>query len=396
MSLILDETIVAVKKEVTEGVYLAPASATDGFFVPIRGKVDIDTMRELVKRDILVASLSAAQPIKGIRSGAAKFSAELRGGSLEGAEPDFNPMIEGIFGSVRQVSSEIVTGTSNTSTILQIGDGDIASLPVGSIFVVKKAGAHHLCVVTANDPTGGSANVTVSPTIPYTPADHVVLSKFTNYAPVNHGHPTMSASVYWGNGVLEKAFGLRTADMVLSNFKTGKLPSLDFVLEGLGYGMAAATSSPYTPTYSSIIPGVALDAKIYQGGTEILVDDLALSMTQPLAWLTATGNSNGRFAGRAAGKRDVKGSFAPYLDTDISNFTAFDTTSQFSIFARLYAPSSVAGEYQMGSVVGVWMPRCIFVTKKVTDASGVLTDKLEFMATGDVNGDKPEIYMGFI
>lgn len=397
MSLILDETIVAVKKETTEGVYVAPASATDGYIVPMRGKVEIQPMRELLKRDILAKSLSAAQPIKGMRNGSAKFGVELRGGSAEGAAPDFGPMLESLFGSTRSRATRITTRSGvNTTTTLLIEDADIADLTVGSIFVILKAGAHHLCAVTARVTTGGSASVTFTPAAPYTPASGVALSKFTMYEPVNHGHPSLSASVYWGDGALEYAYGLRTAEMSLQNFKTGQLPSLEFTLDGMGYGMTAASSAPQTPTYSSTIPGVALDAKVYQAGTEVLIDNLDLSIAQPLAWLTATGNSSGRFAGRAGGKREVKGGFSPYLDTDIANYGLFDASTQFSVFARLYAPSATAGEFQLGSVVGIWMPRCIFVSKKVTDQNGVLVDKLEIQATGDVNGDKPEIYMGFI
>lgn len=394
--LILDDSSFAVKAESSEGVYAPPTSGTDGYLEVIKGSVEIQPARALVERNVLSATLSKHIPRLGMRSVTGKVGVEMKGSGVEGTAPDYSLLLESLFGSKRSYTTAAVTRNAvMTSTQLAIEDADIASFNIGDIIIIKKSAAYHSCAVVSKTSGAGSATLTITPAAPFTPVYPVALSKFTTYVPADSGHKPFSLSAYWGDGFLEKAIGNYCAGMTLQNFKTGMIPSLEFKLEGMSYGRTAATSTPYTPSFSAALPAVALSASIYQGGTEILVDDISLSFDQVVQFLTATGNANGRFAGRISGKRTIKGSFAPYSDTSLGNFTNFDTRATFSMFLRLFNPSSTDGNYDLGSHVGIYMPNCILTTDKIVDQNGVLVEKVDFMATGGAVGALSEIFMGF-
>ncbi len=394
--LILDDSSFAVKAETSEGTYIAPTSGSDGFLEVIKGSVDIQPMRALVERNVLSSTLSKHIPRLGMRSVTGKLGVELKGSGVEGTAPDYSLLLESMFGTKRAYTTAAVTRNAvMTSTTLAIEDADIASLNIGDIIVIKKTGAYHSAAIVSKVSTAGSAVVTFTPAAGFTPVYPVAISKFTTYVPADSGHKPFSLSAYWGDGFLEASIGNYVAGMTLQNFKTGQIPSLEFKLDGMSYSRTAATSAPYAASFSSALPAVALGASIYQAGTEILVDDIALSFEQAISFLQATGNVNGRFAGRVGGKRTVKGSFAPYSDTTLGNFTNFDTRATFSMFLRLFNPSATAGQYDLGSHVGIYMPNCILTTDKIADANGVLVEKVEFMATGGPVGALSEIFMGF-
>ena len=172
-------------------------------------------------------------------------------------------------------------------------------------------------------------------------------------------------------------------DLSLENFTTGQIASLNFSHTGLSYSHTASTAAPFTPIFDTELPPLALDADIYQDDTVICINELGLSIEQPIAFLKGTCDINGNFAGRASDKRTVTGSFAPYSDdASVQNFTDFDTTAPFALFARMYNPSGVAGEFADGSIVGIYMPNVVLTTAKFDNLDGVLRDALEFRATG--------------
>ena len=396
-TLIIDDTTVAVKAESTEGTYAPPTGATDGYVEALKG-VEMNPSRALVERNIMARGLAKATPRLSIKAGAAKIGVELKGSGTEGSAPDYAPTLEALFGTVRTVATTTTTKASgNTASSLKIEDADITKFTLGDIFVVKETGNYHIAAVGAITGGAGTWAITPTPICPFTPSNSVVISKSKTYVVADSGHPSLSIHTYWGDGFLEKMAGCRPSSMTLGNFKTGQIPTLEFNYEAMKYDRTASTAPGYTPTYSAALPAVALDAKVYQDGTEISVDEVSITWEQVIGFLTATGDSNGRTAGRVSGKRNIRGSFAPYAANDsIANFTAFNTLNDFSLFLRIFNPSSVSGEFELGSVIGIWLPSCILTSNKVADQEGVVVERLEFMATGGTTGASKEIYMGFI
>ena len=89
--------------------------------------------------------------------------------------------------------------------------------------------------------------------------------------------------------------------------------------------------------------------------------------------------------------------FNPYKDdTTVDFFTQFDQNQSFSLTVFVANDSSVAGEYELGSVVGMYFPNCILTEKVVGDQDGILIENLTFSANRGEDGASEEIFMGFV
>lgn len=389
-------SIIGVEVESTEGTYAAPSAATS-YVQPLADGFELTPAREKIDRAILTSSIGRATPRLGIKSVQASLPVEFRASGVEGADVDFTALLKGALGATRAIATTTTTKASgNTATLLQIEDADISKFAVGDIIVVKQTGAHHVCAVTAVASGAGVAALTVTPAHPSGDhTDSVVISKSTMYYTANTAHPALSLSYYWANEVLQKATGCKVASMSIDNFATGQVASFNFGLEGLGYD-ESNTAAPHTPSYDSGIPPVILGATVYRDGTAIDINQFSLSLSNSLSFLTATANENGRSASRVT-TREITGSINPYKDdTATTNHDAFDAGTEFSLFIKAFNPSSTAGEVTMGSVIGIYLPKCIAVETKVADQDGILTDEISFQAVRGSAGTTEEMYLGFI
>lgn len=396
IGLIKNLTVVGLAEESTEGTYVAPAASTD-YIQPLADGFEIAPSRETLNRDILDSSIGMSTPRLGMKSVSSQLPVEFRASGTEGAATDFDLLLKGALGATRAISSTTTTKASgNTATVLQIEDADISKFNVGDIIVTKGTGAHHVCAVTAKTTGTGTATLTVSPAHPDGDhADSVVISKSKMYYTANTGHPALSVSMYHGNTVVQKAIGCKVTSMSLDNFTTGQLASLSFALEGLDFSEVDG-AAPHTPSFDSGLPPVILSACAFVDGTEIQINTFGLSLTNTLAFQTNTCNANGKASSRVV-SREISGTINPYKDdTSVANYTNWVSGTEFALFIRAYIPSSTAGEITMGSVVGIYLPKCFTTELKVGDQEGILTDEITFKATRGTTGSTEEMYLGLI
>jgi hypothetical protein len=180
-------TIVAVNVESTEGTYVAPAGASDGYIQPLQDGFEFTPSKESIQRNILTSSIGKVSPRVGMKSVAVTLPVEFRASGTEGTAPDFDILLKGAMGDSRSIASNITTKNSgNTGSVLQIEDGDIASLSVGDIIVVKETAGHHPCAITAKTTGTGTATITILPAkASGSFSNSVVLSKSKTYFPAN-------------------------------------------------------------------------------------------------------------------------------------------------------------------------------------------------------------------
>jgi hypothetical protein len=389
-------SVIGIEEEVTEGTYLAPQAATS-YLQPLDSGFELTPAREKIDRSILTNSIGRPTPRLGIKSVQAALPVEFRASGTEGADVDAAPLLHGALGARRSISTNTTTkNAGNTGSVLQIQDVDISKFNVGDVILVKEAGAHHVCAVTTVDATGGAANISILPAKPSGSfSNSVIISKSTVYYTANSGHPSLSLSYYWGNTILQKGSGCKVSSMALDNFSTGQVASLKFGLEGLGYGEADG-AAPHTPSYDSGLPPIILGATVYRDGVSIDINQFGLSLANSLSFLTATSNANGRSGSRVV-SRTITGSLNPFKDDTTTTYhDAFNAGTEFSLFIKAFNPSAVAGEYTMGSVVGIYLPKCIATEDKVADLNGILTEAISFQAVRGSNGATEEMYMGLI
>jgi hypothetical protein len=185
--------------------------------------------------------------------------------------------------------------------------------------------------------------------------------------------------------------------MALESFTTGKIATMKFGYEGLSFDEIAQVS-PYTPSYDNALPPVVLSATVYLAGVAVNVMSVAVSIDQPLSFLEATGNANGRFSGRASGERKITGTIAPYKDdTSVTNFTNWKNNTDVSILLTCaLQDSAAAGQFVLGNCWALYLPQVRIVEKSVVNQSGALQDSMTFEAHGGNAGQTPEIALGII
>lgn len=384
---------VAIMSEVTEGVYVAPASGAD--FIQTLDGIECNPVKETVERSVLSASIGKVTPRAGLDSVEASLPVELKANGTEGAAPEAGLLYQAALGATRAIATQTTTkNAGNTGSVLQIQDADISKFNQYDIIVVLESGAHHACYVSAVDTTLGAANITVSPAKPSgTFSNSVVISKSKMYYTANSGHPTVSVSVYWAGEILQKAIGCRVASLNLSNFTTGQIANWDISLQGLTFDRTN-TATPFTPSYDSALPPIVVsNACVYQNGTALKLNSLSVSVSNTVSFVEEI------CAGRTSSKvteRTVTGSMDPYMDdTSLTQWNFFDASTGYTIFAFAANPSGVAGEYELGSVCGIVLPYCTTTAMPTADLDGLLQDSVEFSATRNT-GSTEEIYLGFI
>lgn len=392
--LIKQNTIIGIKEESTEGTYAPPAAATD-YMTPLEDGFEWNPAREVIDRGLLNASPGKETPRLGIKSVTGALPAEFRASGTEGGDVDHGLLLKGALGAKRSGVTKTST-TANTSTQINLTDGDGANFAVGDIVVIKRAGMHEARPITAVSTTPGSNSITLAFALANgAPPDGTVVSAFTTYYTAAIGHPPLSLSYYYANEIRAAAIGSKVNSMSLDNWQTGQVASLNFGFEGLTFTQVDG-AAPHTPTYDTGIPPIILSACVYRNGVAIDINAMGLSLANTLGFITSTCSPNGRTKSRVT-EREITGNINPYKDdTSVAYFDDWVAGTEFSLFAVAYNPSSTTGEFTMGSVVGLWLPQCFTTEYGVGDVESILTDDLSFRATRGAQGTSEEMYLGLI
>lgn len=394
--IIRKNTVIGIEEEVTEGTWLAPTGATS-YVQPLVDGFDMTPAREVIDRGLLTSSPGKETPRMGIKSVTATLPVELRASGTEGAAPDFEPLLKSALGATRNYASQITSTTGHSSTVINLSNGDAANFAVGDCVVILEDDAHEMRPISAVSTTVDSNSIT----FPFAldngaPSDSVKIAKFITYYTAATGHPSLALSYYWGNEVRQAASGCKVNSMSIDNYTVGQVASLNFGLEGLTYEAEADGAAPHTPTFDSGVPPVLLSACIFRAGTSIPVNTFSLSLANTLAFQTSLCDAEGRISARVD-QREITGSINPYKDdTATTYFTNWDAGTEFSLFAYAYNPSSTTGEFDLGSVVGIWLPQCITTEFQTQDLEGLLVDQMSFRATRGSDGSSEEMYMSLV
>lgn len=391
-----NNSVIAAVEESTEGTQADPASATDGYIQPLKDGFELTPTRENIERTILTNSVGVVQPRSGTKASNGSLPVEYRASGTEGGDVDYAILLESALGAKRNSSGRVTTkAAGNTAQVLQIEDADIGEFAVGDIVVVLEAGAHFHSPITAVDTTGGAANITLLRTATAPFSASVQIAIFQSYLTANSGHPSFSTHFWYGNEKRLVALGSKINSMSLESFETGQVASLNFGIDALTYADMDDAAAPHTPTYDTGLPPVILNACLFQDGTQLDVNQFGVTLSNTLGFISSTCSSNGRTNSRVT-ERTLTGSFNPYMDdTSTDQFDKFNLNTSYSIFVSAYTPSTTAGEFELGSVVGLYLPNVVTTEFAQGDLDGILTDEVTYQATRGSAGDEEEIYISF-
>ena len=379
---IKENTKIAVKEEVTEGTYIAPAAAD---FVEAKSdNVSINQTQELLEQSLLGSGLTKKKSQLGLTAVEASLTAMLKASGTEGADPEWGILCESALGGKRS-SATLTSDSSGENTTTDIHLPDTSSIKKHDIVMAKVAGDYHISPVASVDSDKIVLEIANDTAFP----DSVQIAAFTTYTPANSGHPSFSVTKYVEDAVKETAWGCKTKTLSVSNFITGQNAEIAFTAEGLD-GNTELEAPAVTPTYDSAETPVILKACIYKDGAEIDVNEFTLNIENTLSFITTTceGKKSSRVVSRA-----VSGTINPYKqDNSIAEFTNFKNNDTFSLFVQCHNPTSTDGEKE--EVIGFWLPKCQITEMAEADQEGNLTNAITFQAVGD--SDNGEVFITVI
>ena len=386
IGLIKGNSSVFIKEELTEGTYIAPASATDALEVLADG-IGFEYTRDEIERNTLSSTVEVEASRVGLPQVKGTIPTEYKASSTVGSAPRNDVLFKSLLGGKHSLAVQVVSLTGHTTTKIYIDTPDLALFKKGQVVKVLSAGAHAVRPIKAI----GVDHIELAVALDSAPADGVVIEKATTYYH-QEGAPTFSATHYLGGKIAEKVAGLRALSMSLDSWETAKTPSLSFSVEGLSLLREVATPA-FTPDFSAdALPPVLLGACIYVNGVKVPYSKFSLSLENTKSELLSVCSPQGKLGSRFT-EFKVTGSINPYMeDDDTDRFNLFNLNEDVSIFGYAYTPTSVTGEFK--EAVCFYLPQVKITSMPTADEDQVLTDDIQFKAYRKEGGDT--IFLSFI
>ena len=368
MALITKEfSKVALKEESTEGVYAAPANSD--FIQLTEDGIELNKTRESLERNLMTGDRLTKKVRLSNRDVEASFSVELTSGAAEGDKPAYSEVIESFGFKNEGLASEDTLLTGSTTSVLKVADASIYKK--NDVIKIKAAGAHHISPISAVNTTTDELTLLIP--CSSAPASGVVIAKSTLYRLDKTINKSLSLTrIFEGDEVEERATGLRTQSIALSNFTVGQIPLLEFSLMGLKF-TDILNSSSFVPSYDDVTPPYVHLACMYKNASKIDVSEIGLSMEQSVSKIKTTCAENGSIGSRAVGKYNISATFNPYKEQDDLGFVLDDST--YSLFWSIFNPTNEAGtEHQ--NAIAIFLPRVKTTASSIADVDGIHTDSV--------------------
>jgi hypothetical protein len=223
-------SVLAIKKEVTEGVPVKPAAATD--YVALQDDFSMAPNVNTLENAELRGSIGAAKAILGAEAPSASLSCYLRASGVEGQEPNYGLVLEASLGAKTVASTEYDTIAGSTVSALKVGAGEGAQFERGQAVLIKDSTNGYR--IRAVDSVSGDDLALSFQTPVATPAA-VNLGKCVLYKPANENHPTLTMWHYLGNGgAVQMMAGSRVTSASI-DITAGDLINASYSLEGVGF-----------------------------------------------------------------------------------------------------------------------------------------------------------------
>lgn len=222
-------SLMAVTAEVTAGTYVAPTLGTQ--FIAMQEGFSLTPNFEVLENAEIRAGIGVAQPIQGLEQPQGNLDHYVRHSGVEGQAPNYALLLKSLLGAQTTNSTQrVTTGTSSTVSLINLSAGG-SDFARGFAVMVKNATYEIRPVhsVSGNDLTLGF-NLNVAPN-----SAGIGMGKCVNFSPANTGHPTLSLTLYRGNGgAIEVLTGARISSATF-RLQAGQLINASYAFQGVKY-----------------------------------------------------------------------------------------------------------------------------------------------------------------
>jgi hypothetical protein len=223
-------SVLAIKKETTEGTPAKPSAASD--YVALQDDFAMEGGFNLLENAELKASIGTAKAIIGAEAPTASLSHYLRASGVEGQEPNYGLLLEASLGAKSVAAAEYDTVAGSTVSALKVGAGEGAQFQRGQAVLIKDAVNGYR--IRALDGVAGDDLALSFQTPVATPAG-TNLGKCVLYKPANDSHPTLTLWHYLGQGGALQAMAGSRVTSASFDISAGELINASYSLEGVGY-----------------------------------------------------------------------------------------------------------------------------------------------------------------
>lgn len=331
MSISRRKTVLALVREVTEGVPVKPTLSTH--YTALQDGFSMSPSFNVLANAELKPSIGKSKDELGAESPEGSLSHYIRASGVEGQDVDYHELLDAVFGSKISHGTERAAVAASTTTLLKVGVGEGVEFPRGRAFLAK-------------DPVNGyqirnvlsvaGDDLTLAQKLLGAPAAGVLLGKCIQYIPADEGHPTITAWSYLGNaGAIEMMSGVRVTEMSIQA-NAGEYINGSFNFAGVGYFFnpieIPATKTKLDISDATVTRVATIAAKTYKDPHQ-LADAIQISLNAlgGSVFTVKYDNSTGKFTITSAGASldllhntgvNAANSFAAILGFDV---TADDT-----------------------------------------------------------------------
>lgn len=390
IGVVTNESTLALVEEVTEGTYVAPSTGTD-YVEPLSDGLELNKTREELTRDTLGGSVENEASRVGIAEVQGSIPLEYKASATAGDAPQsMDVLLKSLLGGKRQLTSPITTGTTHTSTVINISD--TSGLAVGDLVLVKEAGAYEVRPISA-------ITTDTSITFPFAldngaPSDNVEIEEFTTYYHDTSSSITFSAEHNLGTqAIKQKARGLRAVSCAMENWSVGQLPTMTFGVQGLDIDRVDEDATAAPDFTADGLPPVTLSACVWLGGSMLSYTEASLNIESTVNYIQDACDADGRIGSRIT-EQSVTFSFNPYLqdDSTAEAWDKFNANDDVSVFGYAYNPSATDGQF--GEVIAFYIPQGKITEAPIADVDGILAEQVTVKAHKSSGNDS--IFLGFI
>jgi len=223
-------SVLAIKKETTEGSPIKPTSGADGYLA-LQDGFTMTPSFEVLESAELQSSIGKAKSTLGVENPSASISHYLRPSFTEGVAPNFGLLLETALGSVETNATEYDTVAGSTTSVLNVDAGEGATFSRGEALLIKDATNGYSI---RNVYSVATDALTLGFNVGAAPASAVNLGKAVFYKPENT-HPTFTTWLFRGDGgAIEAMAGSRVTEFSIS-VEAGQFVNASFSVEGTSY-----------------------------------------------------------------------------------------------------------------------------------------------------------------
>ena len=404
-----NQGFVFVSKEDAVG----PNSPAGTYKAPVAGEavqvlsdgLEFTPGQETVERDIRTPTLEERVGRTTTRSITGTVPVEFRANTAEGGAPEADKLYEGLFGGKRQrtdttlqtAASQTGVNSADRKNTFAVAAGDTAKFRVGDAVRIFKDGViDFVSVVKAVDSTANEIELVSNAPVDI-PGDSDVSPCTTYFVDPNRSDfRYLSITELLGGRVEQRAIGCRPTTLELSNFSTGQLPQCSFGLEGLDFDRQNRTDQQLSAlraliNYQQSLPPIILDAHVYQGDKELILNNISISITNTLGFTMSTSSERGKLGSRVTGF-ECTFTMNPYMDdANVDAFELFRNNNSFSLFGYA-ANKDAAGK--LSQICSFYMPNCRVREISTGNEDGILTNELT--GTAYLENRNDTVFFSFI